>query len=165
MTFDFTIVPLAKKHDRQGFDCGEASLNLFLTNYARQNSEKGLGKTFVATRPDSSKVCGYYTLSSGSIDFDDVPEKLPRYPVPTAHLGRLAVDVSCHGLGLGELLLIDAFRRVMLVAEELGIYALEVYALNSSARNFYLKYEFISLKDDEFHLYLPLKSIRKLVQI
>lgn len=95
----------------------------------------------------------------------EVAAKSSGYPVPTAHLGRLAVDVSCHGLRLGELLLIDAFRRVMLVAEELGIYALEVFALNSAARNFYLKYEFVSLKDDEFHLYLPLKSIRKLVQI
>ena len=30
---------------------------------------------------------------------------LPRYPLPTAHLGRLAVDQSCRGQGLGELLL------------------------------------------------------------
>jgi N-acetylglutamate synthase-like GNAT family acetyltransferase len=44
----------------------------------------------------------------------------------------------------------------------MGIYAVEVYALNESAKQFYLKYGFTPLEDDPLHLYLPMKKIRKL---
>jgi GNAT superfamily N-acetyltransferase len=63
-----------------------------------------------------------------------MPEKLPRYPVPVIHLGRLAVDVSTKGQGLGKILLLDALRRAASVSDQLGIYAVEVHALNEVAR-------------------------------
>lgn len=162
MSFDFVIEPLNKKHDRSAFDCGEDSLNEFLKKFARQNAEKDLGKTFVAVLPGESKICGFYTLSTGSVSFEIVPAKLPRYPIPTAHLGRLAVDNSMKGQGLGELLLIDALRRTAQAAREIAIYAIEVFALNDSAKQFYLKYGFAELADDQHHLYLPMETIRKL---
>lgn len=162
MTFSFDVELLSKRHERQNFDCEEESLNLFLKNYARQNSERGLGKTFVAVRPGDTVVCGYYTLSSGSVSFEIVPENLPRYPIPVVHLGRLAVDVGSKGQGLGEFLLIDALRRSLLVSEQLGIYAIEFFAINSSAKGFYLRYGFVPCHDDDHHLYLPLATLKKL---
>lgn len=156
------IEPLSSKHDRSSFDCGESSLNTYLKQYARQNDEKGLGRTFVAVEPGQTRIEGYYTISTGAVIFEQVPEKLPRYPIPVVHLGRLAIDLNSQGKGLGELLLIDALKRAFQASEQLGIYAVEVRALNDSARNFYLKYGFMPLLDDEFHLYLPMKTIRKL---
>jgi GNAT superfamily N-acetyltransferase len=152
---------LGKQHKRETFDCGEQSLNEFLKKYAQQNSEKGFGRTFVATLPDENDVLGYYTISSGSISFEIVPEKLPRYPIPTVHLGRLATDVNSRGQGLGELLLIDVLRRTVLVAAKLGVYAVELYALTDNAKSFYLKYGFVALTDDEKHLYLPVETLKK----
>lgn len=157
------IEPLHKSHKRDEFDCGESSLNEFLKNYARQNDSKGLGKTFVAVFSDENQVRGFYTLSSGSVSFENFNDNLPRYPIPTVHLGRLAVDKTAQGNNLGGLLLFDAFRRSIKIADELGIYAIEVKALNKNAKQFYLKYGFTELKDDEFHLYLPMKLIRKLI--
>ncbi len=58
--------------------------------------------------------------------------------------------------------MIDALKRAFQTSEQLGIYAVEVRALNDFPRNFYLKYGFTPLLDDEFHLYLPMKTIRKL---
>ncbi len=159
MKLEFIIEPLDKSHQRENFDCGEISLNDFLRKYARQNAERGLGRTFVAVLPGEKRVLGYYTLSSGSIAFDAVPEKLPRYPIPVAHLGRLAVDSSMRGQGLGELLLIDALERTVIIAGDFGIYAVELFALTERAKQFYLKYGFVSLKDDDKHLYLPVKTI------
>jgi len=52
----------------------------------------------------------------------------------------------------------------MQVADEIGVFAVEVYALNQSAKKFYLKYGFTELTDDEFHLYLPMKKLRKLFE-
>lgn len=162
MSDPFEIEPLESRHERQSFDCGEPSLNDFLQRFARQNDAKGLGRTFVAVRPGETTIMGYYTMSSGAVTFETVPDKLPRYPIPVVHVGRLAVDLVARGLGLGEVLLIDALRRTTLIAEQIGIYAVEVRALNESARAFYLKYGFVALLDDPLHLYLPMKTIRQL---
>ena len=156
------IEPLSSKHDRSTFDCGEASLNTYLRQYARQNDEKELGRTYVAVTPGETHIEGYYTISTGAVTFEQVPEKLPRYPIPVVHLGRLAVDMRSQGKGLGEILLIDALKRAAQVSKQLGIYAVEVYALNERARNFYLSYGFTPLLDDQLHLYLPMKAILKL---
>jgi GNAT superfamily N-acetyltransferase len=162
MSFSYIVEPLGAEHDRDAFDCEENSLNEFLKKYARQNDEKGLGRTFVAVKPGDPTIIGYYTIASGAVRFDTVPEKLPRYPIPVAHLGRLAVDKQARGQGVGAFLLIDALRRIAQVADQLGIYAVEVNALNESAKQFYLKYGFTPLNDDPQHLYLSMKKIRKL---
>jgi GNAT superfamily N-acetyltransferase len=162
MSFSYIVELLGIQHDRDVFDCEENSLNEFLKKYARQNDEKGLGRTFVAVKPGDPAIIGYYTIASGAVSFDTVPEKLPRYPIPVAHLGRLAVDKQAKGQGVGAFLLIDALRRITQVADQMGIYAVEVYALNESAKQFYLKYGFTPLEDDPLHLYLPMKKIRKL---
>ena len=38
---------------------------------------------------------------------------LPRYPMPVALIGRLAVDERARGKRIGEALLIDAMRRTL----------------------------------------------------
>lgn len=157
---EFRIQPLAKHHQKQNFDCGEPSLNDFLKKYARQNDERGLGKTFVAVLPNEVEVLAFYTISTASVSFEMLPEKLPRYPIPTVHLGRLAVDKKMQGHGLGEILLIDALEKTVLIADKIGIYAIELYALTENAKRFYLKYGFVELKDDDKHLYLPIKTIK-----
>lgn len=162
MSFPFIIEPLNPTHEKESFNCGEPSLNDFLRRFARQNSEKGLGRTYVAVEPSNPQIKGYYTISNGSVQFDNVPEKLPRYPIPVAHLGRLAVELSARGQGLGEYLLLDALTRIASLEKQIGIFAVEVYALTDQAKQFYLKYGFKPLLDDELHLYLPMKAVRNL---
>jgi GNAT superfamily N-acetyltransferase len=162
MTGEYRVEPLSKKHYRQNFDCGEASLNDFLKRFARQNNEKGISRTYVAVKGEDPKIYGYYALSGSSVKFDLVPDNLPRYPVPFIHLGRLAVDTSAKGEGLGKALLFHAFKRSADIAGQLGIYAVEVFALNEKARQFYLQFGLTELKDDKFHLYITIKDILKL---
>lgn len=157
------IVPLHERHNRTQFDCGERSLNVYLQRYAGQHDRKGFGRTYVAVEADDlPHILGYYTISSGSISFETLPENVPHQPIPVVLLGRLAIDLKARGRGLGELLLVDALRRTLLLADSLGIYALVVDALHEQARAFHLKYEFKELLDNRLHLYLPLKLIRKL---
>lgn len=59
MTLLFTIEPLTANHNREAFDCGEASLNDFLKRFARQNNEKGLGRTYVAVKGNEPHVYGF----------------------------------------------------------------------------------------------------------
>ena len=159
----FIIEPLTASHNREAFDCGEESLNDFLKRFARQNNEKGLGRTFVAVKGNEPQIYGYYTIASGALSFEIISEKLPRYPIPVVHLGRLAVDEAAKGQRLGKALLADALTRAVTIADQLGIYAVEVYALTESAREFYLKFGFTELLDDRLHLYLTIKHIRKLM--
>ena len=83
------------------------------------------------------------------------------YPIPTVQLGRLATDLKMRGQGLGELLLIDALERAVSVAAEMGIYAVELFALTENAKRFCLKYDFVPLKDEGKHLYLPIDTLQQ----
>lgn len=76
-------------------------------------------------------------------------------------IGRLALDVSFRGRGLGELLLIDALKRAW---NNVGIASLAVIvdAKDELARRFYARYGFLSFPDTPNRLYLPMKTIERL---
>ena len=164
-TSPFRIERLGSEHDRSAFASGAEPLDTYLRQFSLQNDRKGVGRTFVVVRAGMAAVVGFYTLSAGSVRAEVLPpaaaKKLPRYPVPVAHLARLAVDRSTQGQGLGAALLVDAFRRVLLASDVMAVHAVEVVAKDDGARRFYERYGFISLQDDPLHLYLPLATIRK----
>ena len=160
------IQRLARQHDRTSFDCGESTLNDWLKLRAGQFDRKDLARTFVATRIGQSVVIGYYALSTHRVMFETLPHNeskgLPRLDVPVVLLGRLAVDLSVRGQGLGGLLIVDALRRAVHIAEQVGIRAVEVDAIDDVAKQFYLSYGFRELLDDPRHLFLPMHEVRKL---
>lgn len=151
---------------RADFDCGVPLLNEWIQKFAGQYERRDLARTYIAVEDGQTRVCGYYALSNHRVSFEALPvdqaRGLPRIDVPVVLLGRLAVDRTCQGTGLGALLLIDALRRAQQVADQIGVRAVEVRATNDAARRFYLKYGFIELIDDPQHLFLPMQVIRKL---
>ena len=159
------VVPLGSEHVRSQFDCGVPALNEYLQERAGQHAKKEITRTYVALADGSTRVSGYYSLCAGAISFSIIPENLPHHPIPTILLARLAVDRSAQSQGMGRLLLLDALTTTRLIADQIGVYALSVDALNQAAFAFYLKYGFKSLLDDQLHLYLPLKTIRKLTSL
>lgn len=160
------VEALTAAHKRDGFSCGNGPLDTYLREYAGQHARKYFGRTFVAVRPGSTWVLGYYTLSSSSVAFEHAPEslkrKLPRYPLPIALLGKLAVDQTTQGQGLGKFLLMDALRRVADISNQMGIFAVEVHALGERAGAFYEKYGFQPFQDQPTHLFLPVTSFKQL---
>lgn len=165
---DLVITPLGKRHDRKDFDCGEASLDLYLHRYANQDIRRQVNRVFVASPPsEPQRVIGYYSLSAGSLAAADLPEKfrhrLPRYPVPVALLGRLAVDKSYQGQGLGAVLIADALQRIALASQVMAVYAVVVDALNESAAKFYRQFGFIQLPSQPLKLFLPMDTVTKSV--
>ncbi len=162
---DWRIVRLQKTHRRDAFDCGSDDLNEYVRRFARQNDRKDISRVYVAVYPDEVLVRGYYTLSNSAVEHESMPEeerkKLPRYPVPTVLIGRLAVDKSAQGLGLGRELLMDGLSRILQAADQIGIHAVEVQAKDDSARAFYAKYGFVSLLDDDRHMFLSVKAAKR----
>lgn len=170
----FVVEVLRKDHERASFRCGATPLDEFLVRYARQNADAGIARTFVAVAPPSVRVVGYYSLAASSIAFASIPDepvpsivegltkRLPRYPIPSVLLARLAIDVIVKGQGLGSALLVDAGRRVARLADEAGIRLLEVEAKDESARAFYRKHGAVPLLDDDKHLVFDLRAFRSL---
>lgn len=165
---ELVITPLGKRHDRKNFDCGEASLDLYLHRYANQDIRRRFNRVFVASPPgEPQRVIGYYSLSAGSLAAADLPQKLrhrlPRYPVPVALLGRLAVDMSYQGRGLGAVLIADALQRIALASQMMAVYAVVVDALNESVAKFYRQFGFIQLPSQPLKLFLPMDTVTKSV--
>ena len=153
--------PIAKRHDRAAFDCGDADLNLYLQKFARQNHESGGAKCFIATPSDAPAVIlGFYTLSAASLDYARTPalarKGLARYDVPVFRLGRLAVAKTVQGRGLGGALLLRAAHRCIRVAEDIGGVALLIDAKNDRAARWYRSYGALALEDAPLTLVLPL---------
>lgn len=161
---DWREEPIGRHHDRKRFDCGAADLDEYLARYARQNHESGGAKTFVAVSlVEPGHVLGFYSISPGSIEFARVPanltRKLGRYEVPVFRLGRLAVDRSVQGQGLGGDLLLAAGERALAVAAEVGGVALAIDAKDENAARWYERFGAQPLLDDPLKLILPLSVI------
>jgi predicted N-acetyltransferase YhbS len=62
---------------------------------------------------------------------------------------------------LGAALLKDALIRVERAADILGIRAVLVHAIDRHAKAFYERFDFESCPDDELHLMLLMKDIRR----
>jgi len=159
---------ITRRHNRKSFDCGSLELNEYLERYARQNHESGGAKTFVAVLPsEPTRVLGYYSISPGSIEFARVPaeltKKLGRYEVPVFRLGRLAVDRSVQGQGLGGELLLAAGIRALSVAAEVGGVALAIDAKDARAASWYARFGALRLLDDRLKLILPLNYIAQVI--
>jgi predicted GNAT family N-acyltransferase len=146
----WAFVNFDKKYDRSKFDCNEPTLNNYLRNQISQDVVRRANVPVLAVN-SQDEVLGFYTLSSGSVEFSNFPaslkKKIAPYPVPIARIGRLAVDNSTKGQGLGKELLFHAIDRVEEVAEKIGIRAIVVDAKNQNAESFYLKYGFRYLQN------------------
>ncbi len=156
----FLVAPLEATHERTGFHSGSDPLDRYLREQVTQDIRRRVAACFVALN-DQARIAGYYTLASASLMLSDLPanvaRKLPRYPtVPTVRMGRLAVDQSFCGQGLGSALLADALDRA--TRSEIAAYALMVDAKDDRAAAFYDHHGFIALPDSPLTLFLPLTT-------
>lgn len=164
---DWTIQRLGGGHDRTSFDCGNSPLSDWIRQYASQYEKRDLARAYVAVRSGEARVLGYYAISNHHLRYEALPaarsKKLPRrLEVPAALIGRLAVDKSVQGQGVGGTLLIDALRRIQHLADQIGILAAVVEAIDDQARRFYLHYGFEELLDDSHHLFMTVAVVRRL---
>jgi GNAT superfamily N-acetyltransferase len=155
---------LRTDHVLRGFDCGVESLNTWLDKHARAAAGAGSARTYVVTDAEQHRVVGYHALTVASVEHRAatrrVAKGMPRHPIPVVLLARLAVDRSASGHGLGAWLLRDAMLRTLAAAEDLGIRAMLVHALDDNARRFYLRYGFEPSPTDSYNLQLLIKDIR-----
>ena len=161
--------PLNSKHNKELFACGKASSDDYIHTQASQDVKRKLSVCFVLPDIQSNGIKGYYTLSNNSIPGDHLPDaiqkKLPasHKTIPATLLGRLAVDQTCRGQGIGKLLLADALKRSYDLSKILGSFAVVVDPLDLEAQAFYEKFDFIRLPESK-KMFLPMKTIALLFE-
>lgn len=160
------IEPLNKSHNREQFDCGTEVLNQFLRSTARQHIQKGISRTFVLSDRDLPQtIIGFFTLTLCEVRNEKLPSEIAKkYPsqVPGVKLARLAVDTQWQRQGIGEILIVEAMQRALLVADTAGGIGLFVDAKDRAARSYYTRYGFIVLEDNLLEMFLPLSLLRTL---
>ena len=131
-------VLLSEQHQTEQFFCGVESLDAWLKRRALKNQIQGASRTYVACQGD--RVVAYYAIASGAVTCNEATGRFRRNmpdPIPVAVLGRLGVDSSLHGQGLGRSLVRDAALRILQAAYVIGIRGMTVQALSDDARVFY----------------------------
>ena len=153
---------LREAHELDLFDSGHDSLDEWLRRRARSNQVSGASRTYVVC--EGARVVGYYCLSSGALAVADAPGAIKRNmpdPIPMAVLGRLAIDRSWQGKGLGAALLQDAVMRVGQAAHIVGIRGLLVHAISDEAKAFYEHYGLAASPTNPMTLIMSLKFFVK----
>jgi GNAT superfamily N-acetyltransferase len=119
---------------------------------------------FVWTDEGETAVLAYFTLSAHEIVAVDLPRRLARgmpERIPAVLLGKLALDSSLHGRGLGGQLLFDVYRRVLSATQTVAARYLVVDAIDDAAVAFYQHYGFTrSPAEPSMRLVRRIKDIR-----
>ena len=158
--------PLEKHHRLDDFNSGVEELDLWLRQFGWTHHVSGNARVFVAARGEV--VVGYYALATTGVENANAPDAIKKGGVPSQVgcllLARLAVTNTEHGLGLGRGLLVDAIRRSVRIAEDVGVRALLIHARDDAARRFSLhQAEFQESPTDPLHLFLHMKHARSLI--
>ncbi|MBV6624361.1 MAG: GNAT family N-acetyltransferase [Rivularia sp. (in: Bacteria)] len=159
---------LDKRHNRNSFDCGNEALNQFLKQIARQHIQKGISRTFVLVDIEQPEIIiSFFTLTLCEVRIEKLPPKFAnKYPlkVPGVKLARLAVSKIYQRQGIGEIMMIEAMKRALIVAENAGGIGLFVDAKDEAAKTYYSRYGFVSLEDAFLEMFLPLSTIAQIFE-
>jgi len=148
-----------KLHDRSSFDSGSPDLDEWLRRYSAQNRRRNTAATWVIADADEV-VVAYVSLAMTSIDRGDAPSSVAKHapdPVPALLIGRLAVDRSHAGLGVGTALVAHVLATAVDLNDRAACRAVVVSALDDAARSWWERlgfHPFDPADDDNLDLYM-----------
>lgn len=152
---------LNEKHQVDAFASGAESLDSWLKQKALKNQLTGSSRVYVTCQ--EKKVIAYYALASGAISADEAIGRLRRNtptPLPIVILGRLAIDRTFQGKGIGRALVRDAGLRVLQAADTIGIRGMIAHAISDEAKTFYKQVGFSPSPLDPMLLMITLNDLK-----
>jgi GNAT superfamily N-acetyltransferase len=159
---------LGDHHDLTQFRNGKHdSLDDWLRERALASEGLSARTYVVCTTEAPTRVIGYYAISTAMAHRSGLPSaKLRRGmpdEVPLLLIGRLAIDSSFQGQGLGTDLLIDALRRCLNAADTAGARAVITHAIDDDAVKFCERHGFLHSPLGERAMLMPIEAARTLV--
>jgi GNAT superfamily N-acetyltransferase len=171
----FTIEPFdPDRHDRTAFSCGVEQVDNFFKKTANKLSKADNTRIYVMTSAGGA-VIGFYALNAHAVDYQDLPQNFARTrrshgSIPAAFLSMIGVDQRYARQGYGGDLLIDALIRIATAAESIGISVVILDVLNDGnvdlvarRKALYAKYGFQPLPSNPLRMFLPVATVRKLL--
>jgi GNAT superfamily N-acetyltransferase len=158
-------VLLTAAHDASSFESGEPVLDDWLRRRALANQANADSRSYVVCPAGSPRIAGFYALSMGQILAQDVTAAQRRNmpsAIPSILLGRLAVDGTWHGQGLGRAMLADAVQRSLRASTEISARLVIVHAISPAAEAFYAHHGFTRLPTETPTLALDLVKFSRL---
>ena len=174
---DVSVLVLTENHSIKPFDCEDDDLNEFLFEEAIPYRKEKLATTFVVE--NNERTLGYYSLLNDSLQlredmftsksqFRKFLRELVPYPkrhlktIPALKIGRLAIDKTFKGKGLGSVIMANIISKCIKMNEEQACRLITVDAYKQAVP-FYQKMGFKFLiegdKDDTTRLmFLDLTS-------
>lgn len=156
---------LRADHDVSAFANGKhPALDAWLKERALASEGLSARTYVVCGAAQPLRVVGYYAISTAMEERQALPNaKLRRgmpLQVPLLLIGRLALDSSMQGRGLGADLLSDAVRRCCAAAEVAGARAIIAHAIDDEAVTFYAHHGFILSPLGERVMLLSIEAAR-----
>ncbi len=158
---------LTDAHNLDHFNSGEPVLDDWLQRRALSNLESGASRTYVICPKAKQNVIGFFSFSMGQILASEVAGSMRRNmpnKIPAVVLGRLAIDLTWQGKGVGRALLTEVMRRSLRASEEVSARLVIVHAISSDAENFYKHHGFTRLPTEAPMLAIDLLKYRTLAK-
>lgn len=164
-----------EKHDRTAFSCGVEQVDNFFKKTANKLAKADNLRLWVMTTAEGSLV-GFYSVNAHSVDYQDLPPKYGRTrpghgSIPAGYISMIGVDSRFQGQGLGGDLLVDALTRLARASKAVGIAVAILDVLDCGdpeavARRLalYRGYGFEAFPSKPLRLFLPMTTIRKLIE-
>ncbi len=141
----FKLLRLSDSHNILPFDCGDADLNDFIANDAKDYIKKLLAVTYLLE--DGGITAAFFCVSNDKIAIEDMdsntqwwkriggsmPERKRYKSYPAVKIGRLAVDTSMQGRKLGTTLL-DYIKEFFITNNKTGCMFITVDAYQQSLK-------------------------------
>lgn len=168
ITIPEDIVVISEYEDSlSDFTCGNADLDEFIQDQAREYSHRRLGETWLVC--SDGQLLAFYTLAPASVNNEDYTgdesaemERLEDFPlpVPALHLARLGVAEPYQGSGIGS----ELIDYIIIWAQKQAIpfWMIEVVSKEDSI-DFYKRLNFVTSgreENEENHttMYYPLTT-------
>jgi GNAT superfamily N-acetyltransferase len=158
-------VLINRKHIFENFESGEPLLDEWLKKRAISNLELGASRTYVICPKSSQVVIGFFSLNMGQMLASETMGSMRRNmpnQIPAVVLGRLAIDLTWQGKGLGRALIFEAMRRSLRASEDVAARLLIVHAISPTAENFYKHHGFTRLPVEASMLAIDLLKYKAL---
>jgi GNAT superfamily N-acetyltransferase len=141
------------------FSCGEPALDRWWREQAGQAERRGSVRIRLAVI--DGRVAGFCAVTVGAHDPGALGGRWRKRPapVPVVIIARLAVASPRQGSGVGTALLLDTFRRLDVVAGDLGFEATTVTAKDPGLVPYYSRFGFQPSHEDDPLLYLRVKDL------
>lgn len=160
---ELRLVQLTADHDLSGVDCGNDELDVWLRDHALASQRADLARTYLVLEEEA--VAAYVSLTTGSVRPETVPKRyargLPRYPIPTILIARLAVDRRHQRNRLGSRLLAEALRRAAQTSDVTAARLVVVDAIDDDAAEFYRRWGFIAVPENPHRLFRKIRDVRQ----